>query len=222
MRTLIVSNRLTVDPEVLETEIVSWDDRPSVEGFPLVVLDLHFGESSADGFVKIDTPSHRFYELGAEVSRCLKAGGVVISCLGPIANTNRDLGGDGYRENAVSRKRARLESEQLPDARFESSYDWLDQGLLQKLQLGHRYVRPSEGLQWLLPNERFSRIKATLQKYVESFSNLDNYSGRASITYTMDESRRWDSNQHVIQTDVRILATAYHTNISVAMSFDYN
>ena len=108
MRTLIVSNRLSVDPDVLETEIVGWDNRPSVEGFPLVVLDLYFGEPSAEGFVKIDNAYPRFFELGAEVSRCLKAGGVVISCLGPIANTNRDLGGVGYRENLVRRKRDRL------------------------------------------------------------------------------------------------------------------
>ena len=223
MKTLIVSDRLNIDHLPYDTEVVTWDERPSVEGFPLVVLDLYFGDPTDEGFVKIDHEYHRFYEMGAEVALCLKADGIVIACMGPIANTIRAVAGAGYRNNTYSLKRERLKSEQVPVPERESSYDWLDQGLLSHLELGHQYVRSSAGITWHVPQDRFYRLRESFKSYVETFAGVEFYGeGRATITYRIEEGGRWDSIQNVIQTHPQILAIAEHTKLPVAMSFNYN
>ena len=223
MKTLIVSDRLDVDYPPFDTEIVNWGDGPSIEGFALVVLDLYFGDPTDGGFVKLDYEYYRFYEMGAEVARSLKAGGIVIACLGPLANTIRPLMGDGHRRNAYDLKQKRLGSEQLPDPTRESSYDWLDQGLLAHLELGHQYVRFGQGINWNVPGDRFYKLRESFGSYVETFSNIGiYYDGRANFTYSVNEQARWDSSQRICGVYPQILATADHTELPVAMSFDYN
>lgn len=223
MKTLIVSDRLKPAYPVLETEVVSWDKRPSVEAYSIVVLDLYFGEPSDQGYVIMGTDSARFYEMGAEVALCLKAGGIVIACLGPIAITPKALAGPGHRRHASEFKQDRLSSEHLPQPKCESSYDWLDQGLLGGLQLGHQFVKLSRGITWNVPNDRFYQIKAFFKSYVETFTGVKFYSAaRATVTYRVEEQRRWDTIQSGCQTDPLILASAEHTNLPVAMSFNYN
>lgn len=223
LKTLIVSDRLKVEYPIHETKIVCWDERPSVEAFPLVVLDLYFGDPTGDGFVRIGTDQPRFYELGAEVARCLKAGGVVIACMGPVAITPKKLVGSEYRTNAYIKKRERLEAEQLPQPDYESSYDWLDQGLLSDLRLGHQFGKPSIGIKWNLPNDRFYHMREAFKRFFESFSGVAVYmSGIATITYRVEEGHRWDTIQTVCQPHPQILGVAEHTKLPVAISFDYN
>jgi len=125
MKTLIVSNRLKLAHPVSKTDIVSWDKRPSVEAYPVVILDINFGEPSEEGFARITNGSPRFYEMGSEVARCLKANGVVIACMGPIVVTPLKLTGLGHRAHTWRVKRDRLAKEHLPDHDHESSYDSL-------------------------------------------------------------------------------------------------
>ena len=223
MKTLVVSDRLKLESPPRDVDLIAWRQRPSVEGYPLVILDLYFGDPTGVGYVEINDDRHRFYEMGREVAKCLEADGVVIACLGPIACTTRELGTAAHGPETYNLKRARSADEQIPEPRFESSYDWMDQGLLRNIQIGHQHTKSSEGINWKLPKDRFSQIRESFSVYSETFANVAVYGdGTATITYSLQEPRRWSSIQNVIQTHPLILSTAKHTELPVAMSFNYN
>ena len=151
MKTLIVSDRLELESTPHEVALFSWYDRPSVKGYPLVILDLYFGDPTTDGYVKINDDDHRFYEMGQKVAKCLKADGVVIARLGPIACTIRELGSAAFGFDTYNLKRERAGTEQIPEPKLESNYDWMNQGLLRDLKIRHQYAKYSAGLNWKLP-----------------------------------------------------------------------
>ena len=66
MNTVIVSDRLaSVTETVDDLDITQWNRRPSVEGYPAIVLDLWFGAPSIDqGFSSSHSYFQKFYELG--------------------------------------------------------------------------------------------------------------------------------------------------------------
>jgi len=219
----VVSDRLDIESPIGDAAVVAWGDRPSVEAFPLVVLDLYFGDPTVDGYARIGTARPRFYELGAEVARCLKAGGVVVACMGPVANTPKKLDGPGHRNNAWGAKAKRSRSEHLPHPEYESSYDWLDQGLLSELKLGHQYVKASTGIQWNLPRDRFCRVREAFKRFFAAFSGVHVYRGGSThISYRIEEQLRWDTIQSIGSVHPQILGAAEHTALPVAISFNYN
>jgi hypothetical protein len=86
MNTLIISNRLAKTSVNKDVELHHWThQRPSAANYRNVVLDLYFGSPDADGYIKLEGTNHNFYEIGAEIVRCLSAGGIVIASLGPVA-----------------------------------------------------------------------------------------------------------------------------------------
>ena len=101
-----------------------------------------------------------------------------------------------------------------------------DQGLLTELKLGHEQLRPSAGIRWLLPHDRFFRIRAEFTRFFDTFSGVGSYPGSKIITYRIEEPHRWGEGDpsgaaYVCQPEVRLLAVSGHTELPTAMSFYY-
>ncbi len=125
-KTIIISDRLFV-PEQVNMDLCRWESsRPSTEGYNVVILDLYFGEPSAGGYYRLDRQDAQFYELGTEVAKSLKAGGVVIALLGPLTVTDRGLR-TAYTQELYSCKEGKSYNyDGKYDEYVETSYDWLD------------------------------------------------------------------------------------------------
>ena len=143
---------------------------------------------------------------------------------GAVASTPKKLHqGHAHRTQAYEAKKQRLKSEQLPEPELESSYDWLDQGLLGELKLGHLNVRPSQGIQWNLPKGRFYQLRRAFKRFFDPFLGVSvPGNSDAIITYRIEEPHRWDTSQNVCRPNTLIFGVAQHTGLPVAMSFDYN
>ena len=102
MSTILISDNLFA-PEGSDIRYSAWtSSRPSVESYEHIILDLYFGSPDIDGYVQLSDAFNNvhFYELGSEVAKSLKAGGVVTALIGPIAYTNRNLF-DYYNEEVL-------------------------------------------------------------------------------------------------------------------------
>jgi hypothetical protein len=91
LSTLVLSNNFWT-PKDMEITCSPWrHGRPSAEGFDIVILNLFFGTPSKEGYCEVRLEGANFYELGIEILKSLRAGGVTIALMGPVTVTNRDL-----------------------------------------------------------------------------------------------------------------------------------
>ena len=150
-KTIIISNKLSQMPDYLGINSYSWgSSRPSIEYYEMAILDLDFGEPvSQVGYVPLSgggTKDINFYELGTEVAKLLKSGGALIALLGPVAVTPRNLK-QYYAHEVVDLRQVHRRTE--PPSYIgssETSYDWLEQGFLEKTGIDALFLRPSSGV----------------------------------------------------------------------------
>jgi hypothetical protein len=225
MNTLIISNRLSKTSVNTDVELYSWThDRPSAANYQNVILDLYFGPPDADGYVKLQGTDHNFYEIGPELVRCLGAGGIVVTLLGPVAVNERIM---GVGEDQGHTLRLKYEGVATYDPKYkgdcETSYDWLDQGFLEDTRLDALYKKRSSNIVVLAKWEAAQKYFAEVKQFWSSIQGLEIYRSetQATLTYRMEEGQRWDISGVVCQRDAWILAVSEHTREPIAIATNY-
>jgi hypothetical protein len=225
MNTLIISDRLSRTSENDDVELYSWThDRPSAENYRNVILDLYFGSPDADGYVKLKSTNQNFYEIGTEVAKCLRAGGIVVALLGPVAVNEREMLG---REDQQRTTRLKRDGVATYDLKYrgdcETSYDWLDQGFLEDTRLDALYKKRSSNILVLAKWEEAQKYFAEVKQFWSSIQGIDIYRSdtQATLTYRMEEGERWGMGGVVRQHAAWILAVSEHTKEPVAIATNY-
>ena len=223
MPTIIVSDRLNFSPDLPDVQIAHWDNRPSIEGYPIVGLDLYFGEATVEGFYPLGRRHRYFYEMGTQVVRCLRAGGVVIALLGPVAISDRSLNSLPHMIHTRDLKRKRYENGPFPHPEHESSYDWLDQGFLEVTELDRIHSKPTDGVNWSLPGPGAPRYQAATRSYWVSIDGLEfkDTKNMIEITHDISDRSRWEVSLREHQSTVRLLARGAHTQLPTGATIDY-
>lgn len=221
MSTIVVSDRFWI-PRGMNIEICPWrPGRPSVEGYDVVLLDLLFSYPGNHGYAELARESVHFYELGTEVERSLKAGGVVIALMGPITITSRNLSAD-YAKELVSIKNNGIFGY---DKKFlgnrETTYDWLDQGFLVETKIDALFTKRSEGVKTLWGISEFNRyVNNWANGYWITIEGIDVGKGNASMIHRVAQRDRWKVSG-VERYPAKILAVGKHTKLPVAAAFKY-
>jgi len=225
MNSLIISDRIRKTDQNTDIELYSWThNRPSAENYQNVILDLYFGQPDADGYVKLEGTNHNFYEIGIEIFKSLKSGGVVVATLGSLAINERKLGANENEGHTISLKREGVATYATKyKGQNETSYDWLDQGFLEDTKLDALHKKRSSNMRiaanWEEAQEYFRNVK----QFWTSIDGLDIFDTptQATLTYRMEENERWDSIQGVCQHKAWILAFAEHSKEPIAIATNY-
>jgi hypothetical protein len=142
LRTLILSHYLArhSDFVVPDVDIHEWTSTsPSPAGYQATVLDMNIVDAGSH-----DHRNHPFYGTKEHVERALKSGAVVI-CLDYLTYTNPHSSLDGRRQDLQATRQ--LKGTFTYPSKYqgiqETSYDWLDQGLLGASKLDTMDARSS-------------------------------------------------------------------------------
>lgn len=221
---LVISDTLWV-PSFMNMDSCNWSaSRPSAEGYDIVVLDLFFGPPATEGYHKLSKDDAHFYELGEEITKSLRSGGVVVALLGPVAVTGRNLLGS-YAKEVVRIKQDKVyQYERKYIGTEETSYEWLDHGFLSETEIDAMYMKESEGITLI------SRIRE-LNTYVSSWAGkywvtingiqlVDKSTNVGTITHPVAQQERWHL-WSVAQYPAKILAVGKHTKLPVAVAMRY-
>ena len=227
-KTIIISNKLCQLPDYLGIDSYSWgSSRPSIENYEMAILDLNFGDPVPQvGYVPLsggDTENIHFYELGTEVAKLLKSGGVLIALLGSIAVTPRSLS-QSYAYEFVSLRQARPRTgpPSYTDSK-ETSYDWLEQGFLQTTGIDSLFLRPSSGVKTMLRG-RIEKYVRWVKRYWVSIGGISTSSGsktEGNIRYPVCQGKRWDYSNDVVSSQTIILAEGKQTKLPIAAAIQY-
>jgi hypothetical protein len=201
----------------------SWrEGRPSAEGYDTLILDLYFGPPSKEGYRMITRDDAHFYELGNEVAKSIRAGGVTIALLGPVAVTTRDLSAS-YAKDLLDRKRTfSYESKYL--GHLETSYEWLDHGFLHETKIDSMFAKVTEGI---TPTSPMPEIRDYVNRWANEYwvtINGIQFFGRSTtegtITHAVAQQDRCDGRS-VAQYAAKVLAIGKHTKLPVAAAMQY-
>lgn len=222
-KTIIISDRLFV-PEQVSMDLYEWrSSRPSTEGYNTVILDLYFGLPSAGGYRGLKREDAHFYELGIEIAKSLRAGGVVIALLGPLTVTQRSLQ-TAYTEELYRCKR---EGTYMYVSKYngyeETSYDWLDQGFLKETEIDTMFAKKSEGVIPLsVGDELIGYMKEWGGEYWVTINGIEmvDENNMGIITHSVAQQQRWNLGR-VAQYPVKILGIGAHTKLPVAVALKY-
>ena len=219
MSTIIISDSLQ-EKTVAGYHISHWSDsRPSVEGNDVAVLDLYFGKPANEGFYQTTKRGAHFYELGDQVARNLRAGGIVIALLGPLAVGARNLA-TTYGGSVIDLKRNYQYSTKLV-SQDETSYDWLDQGFLSVTKIDARFARPSTGVVSISSRASLKSYLDLVNEYWVSIEGMAMPSGsEGTISYPVAQDSRWSCNSQQTCRAV-VLAKGKHTQLPVAAAIQY-
>lgn len=222
MSTLIISDRIE-PPASSSIHSSSWtSSRPSPEGYDTIILDLYFGPPPTDGYSQIAEDAH-FYELGAEVAKSLRAGGVVLALLGPVAVTRRELTRTHLRELVKLKRESSHSYKEKYKGNNETSYDWLDQGFLKDTKVDRMFAKSSEGITVVSPLSEMKAYADWASRYWVSIDGIDIYGKsktKGTITHSVAEPTRWDRS-YSGQYSATILAEGKHTRLHVAAAMQY-
>lgn len=239
--TVILSNNIT-PPDSMRIDAYNWAmARPSVEGYEITILDLYFGPPSSVGYYILqggEDQYARFYELGTEVARSLRSGGVVIGLLGPLSITDRSLNSEQHTRSLQELRalRARLEPHNpIYTSVKETSYDWLEQGFLQVTGIDWMSQKYSAGHDTLLPGHRVEKYITFADHYWTSIHGISRDSKsktQGTIAYPVYEPKRWDYGGQLFdrpglpthgrwQSKVTTLSVGKHTQLPTAAAVQY-
>ena len=222
MKTLVISDKLWT-PEWMGMDSSEWcGERPSAEGYELVILDLYFGPPGRDGCCSLEKQDAYFYELGAEIAKSLQAGGVVIALLGPLAVTSRDLGKIYPIDQLPTKNDYQYEGKFTET--LETSYEWLDQGFLEETRIDTKFAKVSEGISVVSPGSEMDRyVSRWAKKYWITISGID-FFGKSktegTIIHQVAQPQRWNCSS-VAHYPIKILAVGKHTKLPVAVAMQY-
>ena len=219
---LILSDRIQANQWSGDSS--AWNTaRPSAEGYDRVVLDLYFGPPTHHGYCELSKDDAHFYELGLEVAKSLRAGGIVIALLGPVAVTTRNLR-PTYGDELFKLKNDNLNRY---DSKYvgsnETSYDWLDQGFLAETKIDSKFAGPTEGITAASPRPEMSRYAYSASKYWVSIAGIECFGGaktEGTVTHRVAQAHRWNCGT-VQQYSATILAIGKHTKLPVAAAMRY-
>lgn len=215
--------------------------RPSVEGYEITILDLYFAPPSSVGYYELPGRADeyaRFYELGTEVARSLRSGGVVIGLLGPLSITGRSLSDEHYTRGLLELRAYRARAEQdcpIYASQRETSYDWLEQGFLQATGIDWMSQKYSTGHDILLPGghiEDYIRFADRYWTSIRGISMDSKSKTQGTIAYPVYELKRWDYGGQLfdaprlpthgrMQSKVTILSAGKHTKLPTAAAVQY-
>jgi hypothetical protein len=219
LSTIIISDQLP-EKTVEGYCICQWrDSRPSVEGCDVVVLDLYLGKPTNEGYYPTSKPGAHFYELGDQVARNLRAGGIVIALLGPLAVGGRNLSAT-YTGPIIG-----LKQKHQYQAKFitqlETSYDWLDQGFLEVTKIDSRFARNSTGIVSVSRRASVKSYIDLVNEYWVSIEGIQIESGfEGTIPYHVADYSRWSCYTQ-LRSRVIVLAKGRHTKLPVAAAIQY-
>lgn len=226
-KTIIISNKLRA-PDYLGIDSYFWgSSRPSIENYEIAILDLDFGEPvSNGGYVPLSgrgAEDMHFYELGTEVAKLLKSGGTLITLLGSIAVTPRNLS-QSYTSEFVSlrQKHRRMEPPSYTGI-CETSYDWLEQGFLEKTGIDALFLRPSSGVKTTLRGH-IEKYVRWVKRYWASIGGISTSKGsktEGNILHAVHQTKRWDCSYGVARPQTIILAKGKQTKLPIAAAIRY-
>lgn len=222
MNALIISNRLTKTSSNSDVELYQWTlNRPSAENYEVVILDLYFDAPSTDGYAELSGEDHNFYEIGPEIVRCLRAGGVVVATLGPVAVNDKELHDKEDYSHTLKRRRDGHTNRYKHN--HESSYDWLDQGFLNETMIDALNKKRSSNLSILAKWEEVEKYFHEVKDFWTVIDGCDIYSSptKCTLTHSIEEVKRWDILSSVSQHDAWIIAVSSHTREPVAVAMNY-
>lgn len=168
MKTLVLSNYLSGDfPPGLVC--VKWEQsHPAVADFQCAVLDMKLDRNVAPAPPRISYAGYPFYGLSDDVIRLLRAGGVVV-CLNyyTFLNTGSKFDDRSSRVHMAifSKRREDFSYEYKWTGLEETSYDWLDLGLLQRTEVDRLSAMPGQQL----------KVISTVQVVSDYFSHVREY-----------------------------------------------
>lgn len=219
MSTIIISDRLP-EKTVDSYYICQWrDSRPSVEGCDIVVLDLYLGKPTNEGFYPTSKQGAHFYELGDQVARNLRAGGIVIALLGPLAVGSRNLSAI-YLDSIIKLKHKHQYTAKFI-SQLETSYDWLDEGFLQRTKIDSRFTRNSTGIVSVSSKASVKSYMALVNEYWVSIEGIHIESGNeGTIPYSVADFARWSCHSE-LRSRAIVLAKGKHTQLPVAAAIQY-
>lgn len=227
-KTIIISNKLCQLPDYLGIDSYSWgSSRPSIENYEIAILDLNFGEPVPQvGYVSLsggDTENIHFYELGTEVAKLLKSGGALIALLGPIAVTPRSLRQSHASELVGLRQAHRRTEPPSYTSDYETSYDWLEQGFLEKTGIDALFLRSSSGVKTTLRGyiEKYVRW---VKRYWTSIGGISTSRGsetEGAISYPVYQKKRWDYPYGAASSQTIMLAKGKQTNLPIGVAIRY-
>jgi len=185
---------------------------------------LYFGPPSTGGYCQICPDEPHFYELGEEVARSLRGGGVVIALLGPVGATKRNLTDMPHTAKLADLRRDSL---CIYDGKYtrhlETSYDWLDQAFLEETRIDQMFAKSTEGITVVSPRSEMEAYASSASRYWLSIMGVGIY-GKAknegTITHRVAQETRWDCSG-VQQYSAKILAVGKHTRLPVAAAMQY-
>lgn len=228
-KTIIFSNKLRA-PDYLGIDSYSWETssaRPSIENYEIAILDLDFGEPVPQvGYVPLSggyTENIHFYELGSEVAKLLKSGGILITLLGPVAVTPRNLRQSYAVEVVGLRQQHRRTEPPSYTGSNETSYDWLEQGFLQTTGIGSLFLRPSSGVETTLRGS-IEKYVRWVKKYWTSIGGISISSGSKTdgeIRYHIYQGKRWDCPYDVTRSQTIILAKGKQSKLPIGVAIRY-
>ncbi len=225
MSTLLISDKLFA-PKGLHVDWSGWTaSRPSAEGYEHIILDLFFGSPGKNGYISLGESYDKahFFELGSEIAKSLKAGGVVTALLGPIAHTTRDLN-KHYAKDALPDRSSFQYYNKFVEGQIETSYDWLDQGFLQETMLDCRYAKESTGITVVWRHGDLANcISRWANKYWISIAGLS-YAPKSGIDgrihHEVGQWKRWDTHIDLYYS-YKVLAIGKHSQLPVAVAMRY-
>lgn len=212
---LVLSNYLHT-PYPSDVEICTWgSDRPSLTGYPIVILDLNLpGTKGAIG-------KYVFCNLYEEVHRLLKAGGVII-CLNHLTFTNQgaDLTGSAY--DWVRAMKVFFQYGHKGESKYETNYDWLDQGFLRATKLDRTDARIAEQMEVVVG----TRVVKEYFYYVSCFHKVidgvsEHPEGRKDVLW-WDHRGSPSAKPKPVRDPTRILAVNKITGEPVAAEIRYS
>lgn len=222
MSTLILSDRIE-SPKSSSIRFSFWTrTRPSAEGYDIIILDLYFGPPSPEGYRQISASNTHFYELGEEVEKSLRGGGVVIALLGPVAVTQRNLAGAPYHGKTLKvRVDAKYDGKYVEH--YETSYDWLDQAFLKNTRIDQMFAKSSEGVTVVSPRtemQSYANWAGTYWVSIDGIDIYDNSKTEGTINYYAAQPDRWNRSSFQ-RCPTKILAVGKHTRLPVAAAIKY-
>jgi len=225
MRTLLLSNYLNV--ELLPGVVCSqWgESHPSLADFQCVVLDMKLDTDIASGIPHVSYQGYPFYRLSDDVVRLLHVGGVVI-CLNYYTSINDSssfAGGTSPTHQGIrTKKQTTFNYEYKWQGHEETSYDWLDLGLLQCTGLDQMNAMPGQQIKVISTLDVVKNYFLYVKEYHKIIQGIAREPGahRGLISWYFRVDPAYDNIDRT-EDEVELLAVAEVTDDPIAVAIKY-
>lgn len=216
MRTLILSHYLAKHSDfvVTDVDVHEWTSAsPSPAGYQATVLDMKIADAGHH-----DHGNYPFYGAKEHLERAAKSGAVVI-CLDDLTYVNPHSTFQGPRRDvqATQHLKATFTYPSKHQGMEETSYDWLDQGLLGASRLDTMDARPSKQLQLTTNAQEVRSYFWLVKRFYKVIHGVElDRTGRTGALRYLRQDRPADAGCTEVTATVNVLAVNPVTGEPVA------